>query len=66
MKYALRERLHHRPLRLCHTVYRGIHCQLIGFASGHGCGLAQGYRSCFAGCPGLEPGGPLPQLDRHG
>ena len=53
-------------LGLCHSVDLGIHGQLVGLAFGHGGGLAQRRRSCSAGCPGLEAGGPLPQLDRHG
>ena len=66
MKYALRARLHHRPLRLCHAFDCGIHCQLIGLTFGHGCGLAQGCRARSASCPGLETSGSLPQLDCHG
>ena len=53
-------------LGLCHTVDRGIHSQLVGLTSGHGCGLAQRCRARSAGCPGLEAGGSLPKLDRHG
>ena len=53
-------------LGLGYAVDRGVHGQLVGLASGHGCGPAQGCRSCSAGSPGLEAGSSLPQLDRHG